>query len=86
MYKPDEPGGFIISCFSVLSAMDNIPKQPILWKVAKRAALSIPTNLGDPHQKLHDVPYHIDILLNRLGMFNLGIIRLFSPWEVILLT
>ncbi len=29
------------------------------------------------HQKLHHVPYYIDILLNRLGMFNLGIISTF---------
>jgi hypothetical protein len=29
------------------------------------------------HQKLYHVPYYIDILLNRLGMFNLGIISIF---------
>jgi hypothetical protein len=29
------------------------------------------------HQKLHHVPYYIDILLNCLGMFNLGIISTF---------
>ncbi len=37
MYKPDEPGVFTIPCFSVRSAMDNIPDQPILWKVAKHS-------------------------------------------------
>ncbi len=31
------------------------------------------------HQKLHHVPYYIDILLNCLGMFNLGIISTFFP-------
>jgi hypothetical protein len=30
MYKPDEPGFFIIPCFNAGSAMDNIPNQPIL--------------------------------------------------------
>jgi hypothetical protein len=29
------------------------------------------------HQKLHHVPYYIDILLNCLGMFNLRIISTF---------
>jgi hypothetical protein len=29
------------------------------------------------HQKSHHVPYYIDILLNCLGMFNLGIISTF---------
>jgi hypothetical protein len=29
------------------------------------------------HQKSHHVPYYIDILINRLGMFNLGIISTF---------
>ncbi len=32
---------------------------------------------GSLHQKLHHVPYYIDILLNHLGMFNLGIISTF---------
>ncbi len=36
MYKPDELGVFIIPCFSVRSATDNIPNQPMLWKLAKR--------------------------------------------------
>ena len=29
------------------------------------------------HQKSHHVPFYIDILLNHLGMFNLGIISTF---------
>ncbi len=39
MYKlePDEPGVFIIPCFSARSATDNIPNQPISQKVAKRS-------------------------------------------------
>jgi hypothetical protein len=32
MYKADEPGVFIIPCFSAHSAMDNISNQPILKK------------------------------------------------------
>ncbi len=32
---------------------------------------------GGNHQKSHHVPYYIDILLNCLGMFNLGIISTF---------
>ncbi len=41
MYKPDEPGVFIIPCFSARSAMDNIPNQPILKKGGQVQQLAI---------------------------------------------
>ena len=37
-------------------------------------------NLEFTHQKSHHVPYYIAILLNHLGMFNLGIISTFFCW------
>jgi hypothetical protein len=48
MYKPDEPGFFIIPCFSVRSAMDIIFQTNQSYEWWPSAALSIPTNLGDP--------------------------------------
>ncbi len=47
MYKPDEPGVFIIPCLSARSVMDNIQDQANLRKVAK-CALSVPAGLGNP--------------------------------------
>jgi hypothetical protein len=55
----------VISCWSLVICC---------WSSVVGCWLSVVGCWSLVYQKLHHVPYYIDILLNHLGMFNLGII------------